>query len=503
MADSVQQVYMDNEEVTSRKVTLQEVNAIDADAFQGAGSVEKVNSFRGKALDAEQKAFKESINKVMDASSRTLDFAPASLPLDSDTSSESDSLVDSERVQDNAGCGVIAAASACFNNTKDVGCKVAAQTLANAPDLSPYMPKSSDVNAMVGACAADSICLSRTPKAKGGGNFRMAQIQLGNNSKMLANRKILNNRPAGGAMTSRQAAFEEIGAMVMKILKDNDAVSLSAPNDREAVVEAVVEPIAEPSVEPVVDPETPAVPTDILLDLDAVVEPGNVSDPFPLIDFGEFVPGDTPLQDLKLVNSTDFWDLVKESLAVPNDKTSTIETTKPVNLPNVDDLLDGDLKVGVDFKKRAVTTTGIPISIEIPEVDRQISAINSICSGAAEPNGKGTNTLQNQITAGLKEIFMNKVDTAASPRTNSKYDAYFEDVGKFVNSLLNGTSLYFDDAALRSVEDTIQNNIRDAMSDDNGSKHSDTISATAPVSLNSKDASVDDAEFVNAFIKGF
>ena len=38
---------------------------------------------------------------------------------------------------------------------------------------------------------------------------------------------------------------------------------------------------------------------------------------------------------------------------------------------------------------------------------------------------------------------------------------------------------------------------------DVASKNSDVLSAKAPASLNSKDASVDDAEFVNAFIKGF
>jgi hypothetical protein len=452
IADGVQHFHLDNAEVASHDVSPQKMAAVDSEAFRGESCVEKSTSFRGIAPDAEQKAhIKESIISIAaEGLSRPADFPPSMLPLDSRSSSESDSLVNTERVQNDVACGAIAAASACFRSTKDVGCKVD-QTLASTPDLSRFLPKSSDVNAMVGACAADSMCLSRTPKAKGNGNFRMAPIQLGSNSKMLANRRIFSKTPAADAMTSsRQAAFEEIGAMVMKILKDNDAISVTIPTDREALVE----------------PESVAVPTDNLLDLDAFADSAPIAeDPFPQIDFGELTPDGATAADVQVVNSTDFWDLVKDSLEVPNDKALTIETTKLVNPPKVEDLLGGDLKVDVDSKKRATTTTGIPISIEIPEEDRQISAINSICSGAAEPNGNSTNTLQNQITAGLKEIFMNKVDTMASPRTNSKYDAYFEDVGKFVNSLLNGTSMYFDDSALRNVEEAIQNNVRDAMGD--------------------------------------
>jgi hypothetical protein len=215
-------------------------------------------------------------------------------------------------------------------------------------------------------------------------------------------------------MNKRQAAaFDEIGALVKQLINDG---GIAADN--------------------VVD-----VPTDNLLGLPSF-DDNKAGNDFTIPNFDPFETSVIMKSD-----SNDFWDDVKLSLQQTEHHDRDTQKFRDLQEPKIDLLAD-------DFSNHIPTPTAssfkIPFSIEIPEYDDQFTRYQDNLSIEEKVSSSGTESNKfavEYLTEGLHEIFTEKVDLSAPQEVrHTAYDAYFEEVGKFVNSLLHASSLEMTDS---------------------------------------------------------
>jgi hypothetical protein len=269
-------------------------------------------------------------------------------------------------------------------------------------------------------CAGDTILSNTSLTTVSSASFttsgQVQRVKDANNT--------LIKKSVSSDMNKRQAAaFDEIGVLVKHLINDGGNASANVVN----------------------------VPTENLLGLPSFGDNKGGND--------ITIPSFDPFEASALMKSEshDFWEGVNQSLQ--HTKLESRDTLKFGVLEElkIDLLADNYTK---NIPTPAASSFKIPFSIEIPEYDDQYTNQDNLSIHEKVSSGTESNKFAvEHLTEGLHEIFTEKVDLSAPQYVRqTAYDEYFEEVGKFVNSLLHTSNIDMTDSqrsALRRYDESL------------------------------------------------